>query len=206
MRIFVAQSPKYLIGWDKQFVGRLFIPDLASKAQDTFSENMVWGADNGCFTEFKENKFMNMLENIKDGPNGKFVCCPDVVGEFEQTIELFEEWQPKIKEYKQPVALVLQDGATTENIPWDKFDALFIGGSTEWKLGKEAANITKKAKQKNMWVHMGRVNTAKRIKYAISIGIDSIDGMSFSRFHKTHLPKGIEYIKNFSNQQVLVDL
>lgn len=198
MLILIAKSQKYINEYPNKYIGRLFIPDLQSKAEDTFDSNYIYGVDNGCFVEFKESKFRLLLEKIQGQDNCKFVCCPDVVGKFKETMELFDEWQPIIKETGQPVALVLQDGATKDNIPFDKFDSIFVGGTTEYKLGQEVRDIIKIAKQKNKWVHIGRVNSNKRINYCLRIGVDSIDGLSFSKFHKTHLPRGIALLQQES--------
>lgn len=47
---------------------------------------------------------------------------------------------------------------------------------TEWKLGPACAELVAEAKAKGKWVHMGRVNSLKRLTYADSIGCDSADG------------------------------
>jgi hypothetical protein len=51
-----------------------------------------------------------------------------------------------------------------------------IGGSTSWKLGPAAASLAAQARRLGKWVHMGRVNSLKRLRYAASIGCDSADG------------------------------
>ncbi len=82
-------------------------------------------------------------------------------------------------------------------------DAIFIGGSpectpcswvrpadafgikdcplcgrklTEWKLGDEARELVQSARAAHRWVHVGRVNSYKRLSYCDSIGADSADG------------------------------
>lgn len=72
------------------------------------------------------------------------------------------------------------------------FDALFIGGSTEFKLSEFAATLAQMAKRRRKWVHMGRVNTRRRVRYAASIGCDSIDGTNFSMYRRTNLPWALE--------------
>jgi EAL domain-containing protein (putative c-di-GMP-specific phosphodiesterase class I) len=59
---------------------------------------------------------------------------------------------------------------------WDEIDCLFIGGSTEWKLGPAAAELVAIANSLGKWVHMGRVNSERRYRYAEAIGCDSVDG------------------------------
>jgi len=93
-----------------------------------------------------------------------------------------------------PVALVGQDGLQMADVPWDDLDAFFIGGSTEWKLSREAATLAAYAKSKGKWVHMGRVNSRKRIHYAERIGCDSIDGTAFSKWSNVFIPKGLSWI------------
>ena len=84
-------------------------------------------------------------------------------------------------------------------IPFDKFSSLFIGGSTEYKLSEETANIVRIAKEKDKWIHMGRVNSYKRIRYANSIGCDSVDGTKYSMFANTYIPGALELLSELSN-------
>jgi hypothetical protein len=98
------------------------------------------------------------------------------------------------------------DGTDGSWLPleWDDFDVLFLGGSaecapcgwvrpleqareisrcphchrklTEWKLGAVARTLAAEARQRGKRVHMGRVNSLKRLRYAAAIGCDSADG------------------------------
>jgi hypothetical protein len=62
----------------------------------------------------------------------------------------------------------------------------------EWKLGPWAALLAITAKSHGKRVHMGRVNSLKRYRYAVSIGCDSVDG--------TYLVKGAR--KNLPNENL----
>ena len=170
-------------------LGCLLTPDTGNKVPT----NLPWAADNAAFTGFNEERFMKMLNRIK-GTKPLFVSCPDVVADYSKTNELFKQWEPIIHAYGYPVAYVLQDGCS--NLEWDKFEAVFIGGSTEYKLGKEAREIVREAKIRGKWVHMGRVNTQQRIVYAKEIGCDSIDGTGFSMFSQTHIPWALSVLEN----------
>src|SRR5207245_5613217 len=90
---------------------------------------------------------------------------------------------PHIRALGLPAALVAQDGVTDCMRPehWDEFDVLFLGGSDDFKLGWEAAEITRRARMVGKWVHMGRVNSLKRMRIAQAIGCDSADG-TYIRF------------------------
>jgi len=74
------------------------------------------------------------------------------------------------------VALVAQDGLESLPVPWEDFDALFIGGSTAWKLSEAARELCQEAKRRGKWVHMGRVNSLRRMQVAEAFGCDSADG------------------------------
>jgi hypothetical protein len=159
-----------------------------------------WAMDNGAFSGFDEPKFLRKLDLVKDCPGCLWVACPDVVADHIKTLRLFDEWEPRIREIGLPVALVAQDGLISCAVPWDRIDALFIGGTTEWKIGEEARTLVLEAKRRGKLVHMGRVNTARRITTALDWGVDTIDGTSMSMYPDTYIPKHmgtIETVKNF---------
>jgi hypothetical protein len=111
------------------------------------------------------------------------------------------------------------DGPAGEWLPvdWDEFDALFLGGSaecvpcgwvrpvaqarqisrcphchrklTEWKLGAVARELVAEAKRRGKHVHMGRVNSLKRFRYAEKIGCDTADGTFIKAAPDVNLPK-----------------
>jgi hypothetical protein len=103
-----------------------------------------------------------------------FVTVPDVVGDWAATLRRWDEF-PK-DDWPVPLAIVLQDGATVDTVPWDAIGAVFVGGTTEWKLGSEARSIVAEANHRRVWAHMGRVNSLRRLRYATWIGCDSVDG------------------------------
>jgi hypothetical protein len=108
------------------------------------------------------------------------VAAPDVVGSARRTLECFEYWRDRLCAW--PLALVAQDGLESLDIPWRQITAVFIGGSTAWKMGPHAAQIVKAAKVCGKWVHAGRVNTPGRLEYFEELGADSIDGTGLSRY------------------------
>ena len=126
-----------------------------------------------------------MLKACQGQSGCLFVAVPDVVGQWEQTLELWHRWHPVVRSFGFPVALVAQDGIAVSKVPWSEVDAVFIGGSTRFKLGNTARTIAGYAQALGKWVHMGRVNGRKRMLYARDIGVQSVDGSSFSRFPDT---------------------
>jgi len=160
-----------------------------------------WAADNGAFAGFDETAFLRMLERLGSRRSTcLFVSCPDVVGDAAATLDLFHEWVPRL--WSWPLALVAQDGLEPDAVPWRVIDALFIGGTTEFKLSPEAAGLIRLAKHRGKWVHMGRVNTIRRMVYANSIGVDSIDGTSFSRWADIYIPRALRILPH---QQLALD-
>lgn len=78
-----------------------------------------------------------------------------------------------------PVAYVAQDGA--EKLPIPPFcRAVFVGGSTEWKMSPAADEVIRRAKKCGLWVHVGRVNSQKRIRHFMRVGVDSVDGTTLT--------------------------
>lgn len=133
------------------------------------------------FTRFNATAFESLLEREIDNIDRcRFVAVPDVVGSARRTLEVFDYWSNIIGFW--PLALVAQDGQEDLPIPWSLIQAVFIGGTTEWKLGRYVPMIIKTAQALRKWVHVGRVNTPARFEYFEKLGADSIDGTGLSRF------------------------
>ena len=121
------------------------------------------------------------------GPKSTAACAA-------ATLARFVVWEPLLREVGLPIALVGQDGAESLELPWGRFDALFLGGSTEWKLGPHAAALAREAKRRGLWVHMGRCNTRKRFRHAFALGCDSVDGSGFSRWPDQRVPLALRWM------------
>jgi hypothetical protein len=122
-----------------------------------------------------------------------------VVGDAVATAHRFAAWAPGAERRGLPVALVLQDGIEHPSLrswlerTWHRLDAVFAGGSTEWKLGPAAAWLVRAALRDGKHVHWGRVNTRPRFRYIASVGGHSFDGSSFARWRHTHLDRGLAW-------------
>lgn len=140
--------------------------------------DLIWIADNGCYSNrFRTDHWWKFLERHAHlAGSCMFATAPDVVGDALATLERAKPWLYRIRQLGYPVAYVAQDGQEDVPIPWEEIDALFIGGSTEFKLGGYAQQLCREAKDRGKWVHMGRVNSRKRWKLAESWGCDSADG------------------------------
>lgn len=137
--------------------------------------------DNGAFAGFRPGEFKGLLLREKDATSlCRFVAVPDVVGAARRTLEIFDYWKYKLTNW--PLALVAQDGIEDLPIPWEQLAAIFIGGSTGWKMSKAAGDVVKAALAMGKWVHIGRVNTPGRFEYFEELGADSIDGTGLSQY------------------------
>lgn len=154
--------------------------------------SVPWAADNDAFTGFDADRFTLMLDRLSGVPGCLWVAAPDVVADARATLTMFNEWADEIRNRGFPVALVLQDGMTVDSVPWGFFDAVFVGGSTEYKLSVDAHQIVREALRRGLRTHMGRVNTRRRIKVAKAWGCASVDGTAVAMFTDTHLPWMLE--------------
>jgi len=151
----------------------------------------AWGADTGCFTAAGGDNFCpeKYLAWLKSRPVSSclFATAPDVLADPVTTIARSLPVLPAIRAAGFRAALVAQDGLEKLEVPWSQFDCLFLGGrpmddpADEWKLSLAAAELVHEAKARGLWVHMGRVNSYRRLKYAAAIGCDSADG-TFLKF------------------------
>ena len=156
------------------------------------------GVDNGAYTNFDEPQYLAMLHRFtREAYPVRWVTAPDVVCDAKATLDLFNAWSPRIH---FPKAFVGQNGAECLELPWNDFDCFFIGGDTEWKLSASAADIVKEALRRDKHVHMGRVNSQKRIRYAYQLGCHSIDGSSYSRWWKESLIPDLNYLYHLEEQ------
>lgn len=188
--VLVHASPKTLEPYRHPNLGVLCSPRCIYGDDIT---GWPWAADNDAFSAWDEGRYRKMLANITGRPGCLFVTAPDVVCDATETIRRFWLWLDELRAVGQPVALVGQDGL--EAPPWDEFDAFFVGGSTEWKMGPDAARLVREAKRRGKWVHMGRVNSHRRMMYAKALGCDSLDGTSFSWFRDTYLPGALAHAR-----------
>ena len=132
------------------------------------------------------------------------MVAPDVPFDCDGTLARFWEGSVAIRRMGFPVALAAQNGLEDRAIPWVLLDAIFIGGDTAWKLSHEAARIGWQAKAEGKWLHMGRVNSKKRLGRAFAMHCDSADG-TFLRWPDTNLPRLKRWWTDLAGQMDLED-
>lgn len=193
-------------------LGVLLTPSNGNREWWADRPEVVWACDNDCFRGLDAPAYLRMLARVltfKTRP--AWVSCPDVVGNATETLRRFEAWEPLLRELGLPAALVGQDGLTPDVVPWDRIACLFVGGTTAWKLGDDAFTLCVEAKRRGKLVHLGRVNTLRRITYftrrARDAGItpDSFDGTGFSAYGDKRIPLAVRWVDRSltDRQQIL---
>lgn len=192
MLLLVAKAHETLSQYHYRNLGRFCGPRNYHRMRDSVRAGFVWAADNDAYHGFKDKAYEMMLDDLEGVPACLFVTCPDVVADAAGTFQAFRRWVNDIQGRGFPLGYVAQDNASVADLPWSDLSAVFVGGSTEWKLSDDAHRIVDEAKTRGKWVHMGRVNSARRLKVAKSWEVDSIDGTELSWFTDTKLPARIE--------------
>ena len=197
MYLATSSSPDIDAAMSDGLLGRVCTP-----AGGTREKRGAWCADNGAFSDkWDADKWWAFLvRNAPDAASCLFAALPDIVGDWEGTLVRSMPWVSQVRALGYPVAIVLQDGATPETVPWGRIDAVFVGGSTEWKLGLQARRIVAEAKRRGLWAHMGRVNSERRLRYAKHIGCDSADGTYLSFGPDVNLPNVQAWLRGVNDQ------
>ncbi len=169
-------------------------PDTVDRYRDP-QPPWAYGLDNGAWgchqrgEAFDEGAFLRMLNTGFLPGQADWLVVPDVVGERDASLELTARWLPQLERAKvcNLLLVAVQDGMTEADVlPWlGPRVGIFVGGTTEWKL-RTVGDWIATARRSGCHVHVGRVNTRRRIR-AVA-GADSWDGTSASRFSVNAAP------------------
>lgn len=187
-------------------VGHLVTPHTGNDLAGVAATGRPWAADNGCFGGLDAGAFVAMVARLEREVLWQlcagrglraplWVTVPDVVADARATLDLWRWWRHAVRGAGLPCAFVAQDGAESLPVPWGQLACLFVGGSTAWKESDAAAWLAARAKAHGKWVHVGRVNTERRVRLFDGLGIDSIDGTQFSMFPDTYIPRWAERLR-----------
>jgi len=182
MLYFSGAIRKELIS--KPEFGFMYTPRMGNR----FIPGCRWMADTGLYTSgyFSLKKYLSWLDG-RDRARCYGCTAPDRLADPQETLRLSLPVLPQIRKLGYLAAFVLQDKATPDQIPWDEFDVLFIGGTTRWKLSLKVQQICREAIQKQKRIHMGRVNSCCRFLYAFRLGCTSVDGTHIRFKPKEHI-------------------
>jgi hypothetical protein len=123
-----------------------------------------------------------------------WAVAPDVPLDSAATLVESLPWLPRIRELGVPAAFAAQDGCENSRLPWEEFDVLFLAGSTDWKTGPAAAGLAEEAVERGVTVHMGRVNSLRRLGWANALGCSSCDGTLLAFGPDIHLPRLLAWL------------
>lgn len=165
------------------------------------TEGFPYGLDNGAWTAFQRDEpfdvdaFERAVRLL--GRDADWIVLPDIVMGGLASLEMSLSW---LKRLRRRVALrsakfliAVQNGMEAPKVMrrigrWlGPKVGIFVGGDTSWKLATMAA-WAKLAHRRGAICHVGRVNSAKRIRACEAAGVDSFDGSSASRFSVTLRP------------------
>ena len=175
-----------------------------------------WAADNGCYAagdRFDPGAWLAWLERLAELPASGggalnrclFAVLPDVVADPAATWRRAAPHRDAVAELGYPVALAAQNGLTVDAVEWDAIDALFIGGTTAWKLSEHAITLARHARALGKWTHMGRVNSWRRLRHAATAGFDSVDGTFLAFGPDRNLPAMVSWVDRAAAQPALFD-
>ena len=161
---------------------------------DTWAKNGVpttaFALDNGAWGAFlrgdswDEGAFLQLVDAF--GADADFVVVPDVVTDRDATLRSAETWLPRLEGLRRYLAL--QDGMTWDDVvPFvADLEGVFVGGTTAWKLST-MAEWGGFCRTRKLKLHVGRVNSVRRIRLCGDAGAHSFDGSVVSRYARVKL-------------------
>lgn len=173
---------------------RLFLSP-AVMAKNALRSPPVWpdghparyALDNGAWSAyvagraFPVTEFESALDQV--GKNADFIVIPDVVGAGIQSLAFSCSWVPRLLDVGPLLLLPVQNGVTRQEVaPFlSERVGIFVGGTTEWKLAtlREWGAL---ARETGCYLHVGRVNSGRRIRLCRDAGAHSFDGSGIARF------------------------
>jgi len=148
------------------------------------------GADNGQWTEredplpFKRDRFLQFVDWL--GGRALWLALPDVPFRGLESLDLTLQWLPEMRGHPSILLIVVQDGMTPAMVaPFlGPRVGIFVGGTDDWK--EQTLPIWGAlAREAGCYLHIGRVNSARRIFLCAAEEADSFDGTSVTQFADT---------------------
>lgn len=171
------------------------------------TEGLPYAIDNGAWSaftqgeKFDEAAFGKAVDLL--GEKADFLVVPDIVAGGLRSLEFSLRWLERLKGIPTKLLLAVQNGMAPDDVREYLSPAVgvFVGGTTNWKLATVNA-WGSLANRRCCHMHVGRVNSAKRIALCAAAGANSIDGTSATRFAKT-LPRLAAAVNHTKAQQDL---
>jgi hypothetical protein len=166
---------------------------VVASSHDWRTNGFAYAIDNGAWAAHKrgepwdDERFLQILTEL--GAGADWVVLPDIVAGGAASLARSLHWRDLVLGLTPRALLAVQDGMTPEDVRphLGPRVGIFVGGSTEWKL-QTLAQWSHLGREAGTWVHVGRVNTARRIKLCVQAGATSFDGTSASMY-AVNVPK-----------------
>jgi hypothetical protein len=154
-------------------------------------ERFRYALDNGAWTAFQRSEPFDVPAFDKAvarlGPGADWIVLPDIVAGGLASLRFSLHWLDTLRNRSSlrgaRYMLAVQNGMEPGHIVSlaGPEVGIFVGGDTPWKLATMAA-WARLAHERGGLCHVGRVNTARRIRLCAAAGADSFDGSGVSRF------------------------
>lgn len=190
-------------------IGIMLQPGMTGANGDLVRALAFWphALDNSCFAQgdrFDAGDWLEWLASLRrHRARCLFAVAPDVVGDAVATLARSAPYLPTIRQLGFPAAFVTQDGCRPDLVPWESTDALFVGGSTDWKLSEPSYALCAEAKRRGLRTHMGRVNSLSRLQACRVSLVDSADGTYVKFGPDRNLPRVYDWLDAVNGQGVL---
>jgi hypothetical protein len=155
---------------------------LVSAKGELRTEGMRYALDNGAWSAFvqqqpfDEDAFLLAVDRLGEGAD--WIVLPDIVAGGLASLEFSLRWKERLRGMPTRMLLAVQNGMQINDVASLLSPAIgiFIGGTTEWKEATAQA-WGSVARRRHCYLHVGRVNSARRICICVAAGADS-----FGRF------------------------
>jgi hypothetical protein len=154
-------------------------------------ERFGYALDNGAWTAFQRGEPFDVPAFDRAvallGPGADWIVLPDIVAGGLASLRFSLDWldtlrgRPGLRGARY--LLAVQNGMEPAHVAAliGPEIGIFVGGDTPWKLATMAAWAAL-AHERGAICHVGRVNTARRVRLCAAAGADSFDGSGVSRF------------------------
>lgn len=159
---------------------------MISPADPTLPAGFRFALDNGAWsafqtqTDFNEAAFLSAFDRF--GALADWCVLPDIVAGGLASLNFSLGFLDRCRGAGL-LLIAVQNGMRPGDVSryLGRQVGIFIGGDTQWKE-ETAAVWGGLAADRGCYLHMGRVNSQRRIRIAQAAGCDSVDGSGPSRF------------------------
>jgi hypothetical protein len=153
------------------------------------TEGFPYALDNGAWTAHQqgtpwdENAFLELVHGL--GRGAEFIVAPDIVAGGMRSFVTSLEWVRALS-CLGLVLVPVQNGMSPAVIaPYlNEWVGVFVGGTVEWKL-ETMETWGRVARERDAYLHVGCVNTRRRVSRCAVAGAHSFDGTGPVRFPST---------------------